>query len=631
MADPEQPLDTAGYLQILRNVTHPEYYEPFFEAKNAGADRVYFAMARSQAKFASHIYKAIESRYFRTHSTSTAEPAITWQYARGKVRLKRTTMLYDPRFVDAPSGGTVGAMILRGPSGRLYTNEESIEWTALDPVNERDVTFRCTVPGVVGNLDFYADEGGLITLEAAAGVNSEPDPVIIGHANLSDQRAGKDATIVPPTAFNRPSMIRDSGRPDQFSGTHKGLYVEILDAVNPENIGRFLRILDVLPPSSEIPIGSGLFPATIQVDDLPELKPLYRAKLDDGGVFTDYTVEADDNNDDDVPLAPLVPVVNDAFYFGFAEAFLGVAIAITTPATGEWSVVWEYYDGALWQPYLGIVDESQSFHVAGEVRVEAPSLPVVWSTVAVDGVVAFWVRARVDAVVSTDAQAFAAKVKAIRPNRLTVESGAVAWAVRDWRELGIAITRVEAFAGGRDNDLGALAEERGITPQDKESDESLRRRVQELADVVTPAAIRQAVNRQLAPFNLQGKAIDVQNGLTGLFSNVDFGDYYEAGDPFPVDKQKLIDTDSICYGWFLVFVPYLADGEFGGFADEGPVIWLEKKQTFLASAADLCFVDGFPVDANGVYQSIWEQVNAIRAFGVGFTILRSAAQNVPAC
>ena len=204
-------------------------------------------------------------------------------------------------------------------------------------------------------------------------------------------------------------------------------------------------------------------------------------------------------------------------------------------------------------------------------------------------------------------------------------------AVRDWRELGFRITRVEAFTGGRDNELGALADERGVSPKDGESDESLRQRVQGLADVVSPAAIRRAVNRQLAPYNLTGKAWDVQNGLTGLFADIDFTDYYSPGDIFPIDKQKLIDTDGISYGWFLVFVPILADGEFGGFADQGPVIWLDQEQTFLASAADLCFADGYPASANGVYQAIWEQVNAIRAFGVGFTIIRSTDMNVPPC
>jgi hypothetical protein len=633
MADPEQPLDADGYLQILRNVTPPDYYEPLFEteAHALGAGRIYEAMARTQAKFAAHIYRAIEARFFRTHSTSTASPSATWQYARGQVRLTRTKALHDPRFVDAPSGGTVGAMLLRGPSGRLYTNEESINWPALDPDLEKDVTFRCTVPGVVGNLDFYADEAGLITLEAAAGVNTEPDLSIVNHANLSDQRYGREASILAPLGYNRPSSIQDSGKPDQFSGVHKGLYVEIIDAATPGNVGRFLRIVDVQAPGVENPAGSGLYPHTVLVDDLPLLSPVLAAYQDDGGVFTDYTAAADSNTEDDVVLLPAVPVVNDAFYVGFVEPFLGLAIAITTPATGDVTLVWETYDGAFWNPYPGIVDDTAGFKNAGESRVEAPALAWFFAPTTVNGTNAYWIRARVTAITVVGTQPLAAKIKALKPNRLTVEAGAVSWAVRDWAELGIKITRIEAFAGGQDDDLGALAEERGITIKDGESDDSLRRRVQELADVVTPAAIRRTINRQIGSYGLSARAMDVQNGLTGLFTGQDFADYYGTGDLFPTDKQKLIDTDSICYGWFLVFVPFLVDGEFGAFADEGPVIWLEPAQTFLASAADMCFADGFPVSANGVYQALWEQINAIRAFGVGFSILRDPLQNVPAC
>ena len=631
MTEPEKPLDAAGYLRILQNVTPPDYYEPLLSPSNPGADRIYQMQARTQGKVADHVYRAIEARFFRTHSTSDGDPASTWKYARGKVKVRRTTGLHDPRLIDAPAGGSQGAMILRGPSGRLYTNEESAYWSANDPAPEKEITFRCMVPGTVGNLDFYADNGGLITIEAAAGVNIDPDPAIIDHENLSDQRSGQNGTILAPLAYTRPSTLVDNGRPDQFTATHKDLYVEILGATHPENIGRFLRIRDVMIATTQNPPGSGLYPHRVYVDDLPVLEPLLAAKLNDGGVFTDYTAQANSNASNDVPLTPPIPVVNDAFYFGFHAPIMGVALAITTAAIGKWTVVWEIWNGGVWIAWPGILDASQDFHVAGELRVQAPALPAFWAVTTVDGVAGYWLRARVNSVTTTDVQPLAARVRVLRPVRLTPEAGSVSWAVRDWRELGFRITRVEAFSGGRDNELGVLSDERGVSPKDGESDESLRQRVQALADVVSPAAIRRAVNRQLAPYNLIGKAWDVQNGLTGLFADIDFTDYYSPGDIFPIDKQKLIDTDGISYGWFLVFVPILADGEFGGFADQGPVIWLDQEQTFLASAADLCFADGYPASANGVYQAIWEQVNAIRAFGVGFTIIRSADMDVPPC
>jgi len=629
MAEPETPLDAEGYLRILQNVTPPDYYDPLLSGENPGAGRIYQAMARTQAKCADHVYREIEARYFRTHSTSEAEPASTWKYARAQVRIKRMSMLNDPRYVAARQGGTQGAMILRGPGGRLYTNEHDVRWVANDPEPEKSITFRCMVPGTVGNLGFYADDGGLITLEADAGPNKEPDLSIIDHQNLSDQRSSQNASILPPVGL-APSVIRDSGIPDQFTSTHKDLYVEIIDSAHSENVGRFLRILDVNVSQVELPPNSGLFPHSISVDDAPTLEPILSAKLDDGGVFTDYTTQANDDTSDDVVLAPAVPVVNDAFYFGYQKPFVGIAIAVTTAATGNWSVVWEYWNGA-WVQVPGLIDATQSFHVVGQSRAITPTVPAGWLVTTVDGVDAYWFRARVAVVNTTGIQPLAAKIRNMVSVRLIPENGTLSWAVRDWKEMGFKLTRVEAFAGGRDNELGALAEERGVAISDGESDESLRRRVQQLADVVTPAAIRRAVNRQLAPFNLRGYAWDVSNGLTGFFADLDFGDYYQAGDLFPVDKQKLIDSDNFSYGWFIVFAPYLADGEFGGFCDEGPVVWLEPVQQFLASAADMCFLDGYPTNANGVYQAIWEQVNAIRAFGVGFSIILSKTANAPPC
>lgn len=624
MAEPQEPLTADGYLDIFESVTDVEYHQPLLATP--GAARIYQMQARTQAALARSIYVAAEGRFLRRHSASTAEPASGWRYARCEIDVERTRDLPDARYVDA------GAMVLRGPAGREYHNEASAYWSPNDPQPRKTLVFRCTVPGFVGNLDFLADDNGLLTLEGIGDApNTEPDLGILDHVLLSDGRSGATASILAPANYQSPSVIRDSGKGDMFSTTHRALYVRILDAANSENIGRVLRILEVRAPGIEYPAGSGLYPHEITVDDLPELVKLKAAKLDDGGVFTDFTAEADSNVSDDVELLPAVPAVGDAFYFGLDDPMLGVALAITTPSTSDLTLAWEYWDGVSWLPYPGIVDGSQAYQLAGEVRVEAPTLPIFWSQNTVDGIQAYWIRARVTAVVAPGDQPLAARIRGLKSVRLAPEIDSVIWAVEDWSDLGFALRRLQAPTGGRDADLDAIAWERGMTRASNESDESLRDRVSSLPDVVTPAAIRRTVNRALAPYNLRGEALDVANGLDGLFADLDFLDYYQAGDVFPLNPHKLLLTDPIAYGGFLVFVPRLGDGEFGVFCDDSPVFWLEPEQKFLAGATDMCFLDGFPVTAYAVYGAIWDQVNATKAFGVAFLILLDERLNVPAC
>lgn len=624
MAEPQEPLTAAGYLDVFRSVTDVEYHVPILETP--GAARIFEMQARTQAAVARTIFVAAEGRFLRAHSASTGTPASGWRYASCEIDVERTKDLHAARFVEA------GAMVLRGPGDREYVNVASAYWSPSDPAVRKTMSFRSAVPGFVGNLDFLADDDGLISLEGiGTAPNLEPDLRVLNHARLSDERGGTQATILPPTDYQTPTVVRDSGLPDQYSTTHRNLYLRIVDAVNTENVGRVLRILDVRAPGVELPPGSGLFPHEVTVDDLPELVKLKAAKLDDGGVFSDFTVEADSNAADDVQLLPAVPAVGDAFYFGYDEPLLGVALAITTPSTSDLHVVWEYWDGGVWQAYPGILDGSQSFALAGETRVEAPAFPVFLAPLVVDGVQAYWLRARVTVVAVVGDQPLAARVRGLKYSRLTPEAGSVTWVVEDWVDLGFSIKRIQAPTGGRDADLDMIAWERGITRASGESDESLRERVSSLPDVVTPNAIKRTVNRALAPYNLRGEALDVANGLDGLFADLDYADYYQPGDLYPLTPHKLLLTDPIAYGGFLVFVPRLGDGEFGCFCDESPVIWLEPEQTFLAGATDLCFLDGFPVTANAVYGSIWDQVNAIKAFGVAFAILLDSRLNTPVC
>lgn len=79
-----------------------------------------------------------------------------------------------------------------------------------------------------------------------------------------------------------------------------------------------------------------------------------------------------------------------------------------------------------------------------------------------------------------------------------VESSAAEWRVLDWEnDFGLVVTNVLSPAGGRLGMLDAIGDERGVNRAPGEQDDSYRARVAEIADVVSPNAIKRTLNRVL--------------------------------------------------------------------------------------------------------------------------------------
>ena len=544
--------------------------------------------------------------------------------------MRRKQELQDPRTVEA------GAMELSALGGRVYRNEFVSEWLAGDI--EKTIVFRCDVPGTVGDLDFVGiDVGGVIKLQTDKG---KPETDLLDHSNLSRGRATAGASLIPPLQLSGRTVIRDSGVPDQFLASDDTLYVKIVGAANTENVGRTLRVLSFDSPGLEFPLGSELYPHTLTVDDGPAATALVAMKVDDGGAFSDYTPEAGSDVPDDVLILPPSPAVGDAAYFGAAKKFGYLTVSMTTAGVGIWTVFWEYWNGVAWVGFSamdGLVDGTQAFQIVGECTVTVAPLPADWAAVVVDGAEAFYWRARVDMALGGLTQAKAGKVQAWVPHLLnaTGEDGTIAWAILDWKDLGFDLADIPAPTGGVDDSLSILQYERGATPQDGETEESFAARIAALEDAVSPLAIQRAVDRQLALTSLVGKAWDQQNGMDGLFCDIDALDYYEPGDAYPLNKYKLVWTDNMSYGWFIVLVPNLSNGEWGMSLDEGPSLFIGDKQVWLGPAAESAFLDGKAnggkPSADGIYKSIYDQVDIIRAGYVGFTMFKDDALNVPPC
>jgi hypothetical protein len=128
------------------------------------------------------------------------------------------------------------------------------------------------------------------------------------------------------------------------------------------------------------------------------------AIADDGGSFTNETIEANNSEADDVTLLPASPAVGDAYYFGEQLVFSEIDIDITTAGAGTWDVVWEYYNGSSWVSLSNVTDGTGDFQNSGINTVEW-DIPSDWASTNVaqtDG--QYFVRARLDSFSSLTTQ-----------------------------------------------------------------------------------------------------------------------------------------------------------------------------------------------------------------------------------
>lgn len=614
--------ETDDLLEVLRRTTPEEYHQTLFDDEK-GSIALYRAVAKAWADIAARGRRSLQGMYRLPHALQLDEPAGSALRATFSCTIRRDADRGESRIVEP------GAMRLFGPQERGYSNRDAVEWAPFDEAESKAVVFVADAAGWVYNLGHIADPNGYITTQ-----NGEPDTSKVNWEDQSLDRVAMGGSIIAATSIDDHARLVDTDGPDAFRQGDVGLYAKIVASANPANVGRVLRIIGFEQPFIEDPPDSQQYPRRLIVDDGPIRTQLMVAFADDGGVFTDQTAASRNSTAGDMTLLPAVPVVNDAYYFGAHRAFRYLAINISTAGAGTYSIAWEYWNGAAWVAFAGISDETLAFTRAGLNRVTW-TMPSGWASTSVNGRAAFWVRARVSAFTSITTQPLGRSAYTGIQQQLVAESGTLTWQILDWSDMSFTLAQIGAAAGGRDDNLKALGNERGAAQQQGEDDDKFRDRMSELADVVAPNAIRRIVNRALEPFGLAGKAFDVGQDLPtddyfhGFFADIDAADYYEPGDTYPLTPYYLPLSDDEAYGWFFVVLPYLGGGEFGMAADEGPVYQLGSD--FIDSAADYGFADGYPVLALATYASIWNQIYQARLGNVGFTMLRDSALNVAPC
>ncbi len=120
------------------------------------------------------------------------------------------------------------------------------------------------------------------------------------------------------------------------------------------------------------------------------------AFADDGGVITEETTGASTAAGLDLTLLPVVPAVDDAYYFGGHHEFTYLILAVGQAGVGTWTLTWEYYDGDSWEALADVTDNTDGYINAGERSVSF-ARPIDWAEFTLLAKTAFFIRARVSA------------------------------------------------------------------------------------------------------------------------------------------------------------------------------------------------------------------------------------------
>ncbi len=116
--------------------------------------------------------------------------------------------------------------------------------------------------------------------------------------------------------------------------------------------------------------------------------------------WNDYSPQANDNTTGDwyvSPVANTACALNDEVDFGSASKFnsLRIMASVLGAATTSPVFTWEYYNGTTWGTLTTTVNTVAAWKTPITVNAELTFTPPAnWATVAVNGVTAYWIRAR---------------------------------------------------------------------------------------------------------------------------------------------------------------------------------------------------------------------------------------------
>lgn len=526
------PPDKDGLLEVFQRSVPRDYHDPIAADPSYALFR---GLAYVMAVLAAKAGASAQARYYLPWSRQDGPPASSYRLASCTLVLRRRSLTTGGVIVEP------GQMAVEA-EGRRYLSAETVRWEQGDAQDLlKQCVFQCEVPGTLGNLDFLAVDGLLPARNYAQADQSQ------GRANIRARLYSITSQLV----------LEDTGDPAVFVPADVGLYVEILDSAYPANVGLVFKIVGHDWPGTEHPVGSGYFPSRAFLDQYPLRNPqeVFLATLP-GPAYSDLTAEALGSAQFD--MLPSPGTIGDALYFLSAAPFVGLSLTLSAQGVGTWVVAWEWWDGLAWQPFLSVEDGTAGLTIEpGEWTVRwptvafgaypSPSSAIVWAAA---------VRVVLGAGPVVTTPPLCARVLLFQEQVVTFDepgptSGGISWRLLDFREVGVEVVSMTPPAGGRDDDLMVLGDNRGVYQQPGETDTSFRRRAARLADVVSPNAINAVLNNALYPLGAAGVAVDVQllasevgqatpsGGVDGFFWGVNALDLYP---PFSEYAVRLAST-----------------------------------------------------------------------------------------
>lgn len=196
---------------------------------------------------------------------------------------------------------------------------------------------------------------------------------------------------------------------------------------------------------------------------------------------------------------------------------------------------------------------------------------------------------------------------------------AVTVEVEEWEDLGVTVTQPLPIEGGMPDALGAIGVDRNLGRTPDESDENYRRRLQTLADIITPASHVRILDRILGPLGIayEYQETGTLDELMGFTWGVHFWGVGQVEFLTKLPGSELIGQGIVWLPaakhvrFFQVVVHRSSLGEYGFFWGEpdSPSFW------------SVGFWGGSPLGFNAVLAQLWAELNAARAAGVAFLIL----------
>jgi hypothetical protein len=176
----------------------------------------------------------------------------------------------------------------------------------------------------------------------------------------------------------------------------------------------------------------------------------------DDAVFVDDTADANDIGTADVAILPATPVATeDHFYIGMPATFADVTLETTTAAAGTYTLVWEYWDGAMWSALADVAGDDQL--AATGHQFVSWTVPEDWEASSVDSVGPFfYVRVAVSVDTSFSAVPVATRIRAGKTLTASFASGTLVVSTGAVDDLGDHTLTVDIVPPGGEGSMTTL-------------------------------------------------------------------------------------------------------------------------------------------------------------------------------